>query len=429
MQENEYAKYDFGLWLRNWLFDKGLNEYVVDIIGFSADVLVILLAVVITDFVTRKVILNVIQQLVKKTKTHWDDYFYEQRVFRNIAHIVPALVVQAMLPIVFNELPDSISNFLNTAIKVYVVILLTVVINKVLKALENLSENDNSKLHHQQMRSISQVMRILVIFVSVLIVISILFKIKLGGLLGGMAGATAILILVFQDTIKGLLANFQINMYDLINKGDWITFNKYGVDGDVVSIDLTTVKVRNWDKTISSVPAVAFVSDSFVNWRGMQETNARRIKRDILIDIRSISFANDEMINRLKKIDLIKDYLVEKESELSAFNEKIEGSDLLPINGRTQTNIGIYRAYVLAYLKHHPKVSSDLSLMVRQLQPTEKGLPIEVYCFSTDIVWANYEDIQADIFDHLFAATHFFDLRLYQNPGGYELEKLSSKNA
>ena len=371
---------------------------------------------------------NYTGSLVSKTKTHWDDYFYEQKVFKNAAHIVPAVVAQKLLPFVLNELGKGLTNFISTVISIYIVILVTVIINKILKALENLSEDGRNKLRGQQIRTLSQIFRILAACVGLLVIISLTFNIKIGGLLGGMAGATAIMILIFQDTIKGVLANLQINMYDLINKGDWITFEKYGVDGDVVSIDLTTVKVRNWDKTISSIPAVAFVSDSFVNWRGMQETNARRIKRNILIDIRSIDFATTEMIERYKKVDLVKGYIDQRQSEIIEYNQKNNTSSEFPVNGRRQTNVGIYRAYVHAYLMNHSKIDTSLSLMVRQLQPNDKGLPIEVYCFSNDIVWENYEDIQADIFDHLFAATKFFELRLYQSPGGYDLEDIKLKH-
>jgi miniconductance mechanosensitive channel len=421
-------RYVLGKIVREWLNGQGLHEYLVNSISFTIDVLVLVIAVIVTDFLTRQILVTAIHRIVSKTKNNWDDYFYEQRVFKNAAHIVPALVAKGMLPFVFSDLGAGVSNFIATGIKIYIVVLVTLIISKSLKALENLSEDDNSKLQSQQIRSVSQVFRILAAFIGLLVIISIVFKVRLGGLLGGMAGATAILILIFQDTINGILANFQINMYDLINKGDWITFEKYGVDGDVVSIDLTTVKVRNWDKTISSVPAFAFVSDSFVNWRGMQETNARRIKRNILIDIRSIDFASTEMIERYKQVDLVKDYIDQKQSEIIEYNQKNKVSSEFPVNGRRQTNVGIYRAYVLSYLKNHPKIDTSLSLMVRQLQPNDKGLPIEVYCFSNDIVWENYEDIQADIFDHLFAATKFFELRLYQSPGGYDLEDIQLIN-
>ena len=421
-------RYVLGKIVREWLTDQGLHVYMVNGISFTIDIIVLAIAVVVTDFLTRKILVSTIHRIVSKTKNNWDDYFYEQKVFTNAAHIVPALIVKGMLPYVFSDIGAGLSRFIATVISVYIVVLVTVIISKSLKALENLSEDDNSKLQSQQIRSISQVFRILAAFIGLLVIVSIVFKIKLGGLLGGMAGATAILILIFQDTINGVLANFQINMYDLINKGDWITFEKFGVDGDVVSIDLTTVKVRNWDKTISSIPSVAFVSDSFVNWRGMQETNARRIKRNILIDIRSIDFASTEMLNRYKKVDLVKDYIDIKQDEIIEYNQKNKVSSEFPVNGRRQTNVGIYRAYVQAYLKNHPKIDTSLSLMVRQLQPNDKGLPIEVYCFSNDIVWANYEDIQADIFDHLFAATKFFGLRLYQSPGGYDLEDIKLIN-
>ncbi|MEL0025976.1 MAG: mechanosensitive ion channel domain-containing protein, partial [Schleiferiaceae bacterium] len=213
----------------------------------------------------------------------------------------------------------------------------------------------------------------------------------------------------------------------LIKVGDWITFSKYGVDGDVVSIDLTTVKVQNFDKTVSTVPATAFVSDSFVNWRGMSESGARRIKRNIHIDITSIRHLDEGLADSLREIDLIHDFMVQRQSEIDANNQKkgIKGASKL--NGRRQTNIGLYRKYVEFYLNNHPGIHNDFTLMVRQLQPTTEGLPIEVYCFTNTIVWQEYEGIMADIFDHLYAATRHFDLALFQSPTGADVRAITGK--
>jgi miniconductance mechanosensitive channel len=249
---------------------------------------------------------------------------------------------------------------------------------------------------------------------------------KAGAILGAFAGTTAILILVFQDSIKGLLANFQIHMYDLVKVGDWITFSKYGVDGDVMSIDLTTVKVQNFDKTLSTIPATAFVSDSFVNWRGMSESGARRIKRNIHIDITSIRHLDTRLADSLREIDLISSFMIERQKEIDKNNEKkaTQGSSLL--NGRQQTNIGLYRKYIDFYLRNHPEIDNDFTLMVRQLQPTTQGLPLEVYCFSATTEWTEYEAVMADIFDHLYAATRHFDLALFQSPTGADIRSVGN---
>ena len=231
-----------------------------------------------------------------------------------------------------------------------------------------------------------------------------------------MAGATAIFILIFQDAINGLLANFQIVLYDLIKKGDWITFDKFGVDGDVESIDLTTVKIKNFDNTISSVPAKAFVTDSFINWRGMRLAQVRRIKRNLVIDLESVAFVNDEVLAEFKKIERVRPYLTAREREIAAHNSEFGVDKSHPVNGRHMTNLGVFRAYAHAYLEEHPSISNAHTLMVRQLPVTGQGIPLEVYCFAKTIDFTEYEGIASDLFDHLIAAAPSFGLNLFQAP-------------
>jgi miniconductance mechanosensitive channel len=316
--------------------------------------------------------------------------------------------------------------YFEKAVVVYILILVVTVVNRTLRALENwLSQNE--KHTNTPIRTISQVVRLLAFFGAAIALISILTGTSAGAILGAFAGTTAILILVFQDSIKGLLANFQIHMYDLVKVGDWITFSKYGVDGDVLSIDLTTVKVKNFDKTVSTVPATAFVQDSFVNWRGMSESGARRIKRNIHIDITSIRHLDEGLMDALKEIDLIAAFMNKRQGEIDDDNagKDMKGASLL--NGRSQTNIGLYRKYIELYLSNHGGINNDFTLMVRQLQPTTEGIPIEVYCFTATTEWAVYEGIMSDIFDHLYAATRHFDLALYQKPTGADMRAIANK--
>ena len=423
-------KYDLGLLIKQWLDQFDLSDFLANTIIFVVDTISVALVLFIVDFISRRIILGFVARVVRKTKLTWTTYFKNEGVIHNLAHLVPAIAARQLIPIIYENLGAGFHKFIITSIDIYIIILISILLSKSLKALENLSESPDTSFKYPQIRTISQVFRIIIVFVAAIIIISIFFKIKVGSLLGGLAGATALLILIFQDTINGLLANFQINMYDLFKKGDWITFSKFGVDGEVMSIDLTTVKIQNWDKTISSIPAKAFVQDSFVNWRGMQQAKARRIKRNILIDINSIKHANDIFIEKMKHIKLVNSYVSKTQKEIENYNDSIEVDNTLLVNGRRQTNIGIYRAYILAYLKNHPKVDSSMSLMVRQLQPTPEGVPLEVYCFSNDINWVNYEGIQSDIFDHLYAATEYFDLRLYQAPSGKTIEHfLDQKNS
>lgn len=422
-QTNELMEtFNLSHWAHDWLVKQDFSDFWITAFTLVLDLATLLIIAFIADFLTRKTLLTIAHRLVKRTKATWDDYFLEQRVFRNLAHIIPATISLYALPILFRDVEVALTPA-QVVLKVYITVLVAIALNKAFKALQNYTE-DNNSFRGKPVKTVLQVMQVMNVFIALVIIFGIFTGTKITTILGAMAGTTAILILIFQDTINGLLANFQITMYDLLEKGDWISFDKYGVDGDVVSIDLTTVKVRNWDNTISSIPAKAFVSDSFVNWRGMKNANMRRIKRNILIDINSIALCNEDMLERYSKIALVKDYLQDRQADIDKYNDE-HGFDkgAASINGRHQTNVGIYRAYIKAYLDKHPKVAkkNGAMVMVRQLQPTSKGIPLEVYCFSDDIVWENYEGIQSDIFDHLYAATEFFDLRLFQEMSGYDL--------
>jgi miniconductance mechanosensitive channel len=244
-------------------------------------------------------------------------------------------------------------------------------------------------------------------------------------LITGLGAMSAIILLIFRDSILGFVAGMQLTFNDMVRRGDWIEMPKYGADGDVIDVTLNTVKVRNWDKTITMIPTYALVSDSFKNWRGMQESGGRRIKRPINIDMNSIKFCTEEMIERFSKIQYISEYIRNKKTELAEYNEVNKFDTSMLVNGRHMTNVGTFRAYIQAYLRNHPKIRQDMTFLIRQLKPTEHGLPIEIYVFSNDIVWANYESIQADIFDHILAVIQEFDLRVFQRPSGRDFNHLA----
>jgi len=412
-------------WASHWLANQNIDERFIEWIALGIDVVLLALLSLLADFLSRRILVSIIHAAVKRTKATWDDYFFEQKVFKGLAHLVPAAIVFNSLAYILSDVPRMIPYF-EKAVVVYILLLVVTVVNRTLRALENwLSQNE--KYTNTPIRTISQVVRLLAFFGAAIALISILTGTSAGAILGAFAGTTAILILVFQDSIKGLLANFQIHMYDLVKVGDWITFSKYGVDGDVLSIDLTTVKVKNFDKTVSTVPATAFVQDSFVNWRGMSESGARRIKRNIHIDITSIRHLDEGLMDALKEIDLIAAFMNKRQGEIDNDNagKDMKGASLL--NGRRQTNIGLYRKYIEFYLSNHSGINNDFTLMVRQLQPTTEGIPIEVYCFTATTEWAVYEGIMSDIFDHLYAATRHFDLALYQKPTGADVRAISGK--
>ena len=358
-------------WASQWLANQNVDERYIEWVALGIDVVLLALLSLLADFISRRILVSIIHAAVKRTKATWDDYFFEQKVFKGLAHLVPAAIVFNSLAYILSDVPRMIPYF-EKAVVVYILILVVTVVNRTLRALENwLSQNE--KYTNTPIRTISQVVRLLAFFGAAIALISILTGTSAGAILGAFAGTTAILILVFQDSIKGLLANFQIHMYDLVKVGDWITFSKYGVDGDVLSIDLTTVKVKNFDKTVSTVPATAFVQDSFVNWRGMSESGARRIKRNIHIDITSIRHLDEGLMDALKEIDLIAAFMNKRQGEIDNDNagKDMKGASLL--NGRRQTNIGLYRKYIEFYLSNHSGINNDFTLMVRQLQPTTRA--------------------------------------------------------
>ncbi len=413
-------------WARQLLAEAHLPEELLVILTIVFDLIILIVLSYVSDWLAKKVLLGIVRKLVKRTKVMWDDYLLEGRVFQGVAHLLPIIIIKIFLPVIFDDFPGVVPylNKLTSLIALFIVVL---IFARLFKSLERYFLDQN-KFDGKPVGTLFQVLTVVNVFLGLIISVSILTDINPGALLGAFAGTTAILILVFQDTINGILANLQITMYDLIKRGDWITFEKYGADGDVVSIDLTTVKIQNFDKTISTVPTRAFVSDSFVNWRGMQNFKARRIKRNIIIDINSIKHLDDTLFQNLQKIQLITEYLQNREAEIQQFNQKKQFSDASPLNGRRQTNIGAFRAYIHHYLAAHYGVDQSKTFMVRQLQPTQNGIPLEVYCFTNTTVWAEYEEIQSNIFDHLYVASRHFDLILYQSPSGRDVRSIVEKN-
>jgi miniconductance mechanosensitive channel len=279
---------------------------------------------------------------------------------------------------------------------------------------------------HRPIKGYMQIVKIAVFIIATIMIISILSGVSPLGLLGAIGAMSAVLILVFRDTLLGLVASFLITNENMVNIGDWISMPKYNADGSVIDISLHTVKVQNWDKTIVTIPIYTMVSDSFQNWKGMTQTGGRRIKRAVYIDMKSIKFCTEEMLEKFSKIQYIKDYIKSKKEEIEEYNKEIDVDTSILVNGRHLTNIGTFRAYLSEYLKNHPMTRKDMTLMVRQLAPTEHGIPIEIYAFSKDIRWEYYEGIQSDIFDHILAIVPEFELKVFQNPSGYDFETLTA---
>jgi len=409
--------------LKSWLLAQGLGEaQAAPLTAVVAFVLLLALSA-LAYVVAKRILLRLVGVAAKRTKTTWDDAFVEARLFRRLSHLVPALIIQAAAPVVLSDYPAAVSAAV-TATSVYLALVGLTVFDAFLRGSERIYQ-EFAVSERFPVRTIIQIIRVAVYFVVGVAVLAILMGKSPLVFFSGLGAFTAVLLLIFRDTILGFVAGLQLTANNMVREGDWIEMPGHNADGEVLDVSLTTVKVQNWDKTITTIPTYALVAEPFKNWRGMEESGGRRIKRSIHLDVTSIKFCDSEMLERFKKIQFIGDYVDQKLTEISAHNSDNQVDESLLINGRHLTNVGVFRAYLEHYLRAHPKVHSELTFLVRQLAPTGQGLPIEIYLFSNDQAWASYEAFQADIFDHLLAALPLFDLRPFQEPTGADLRQLT----
>jgi miniconductance mechanosensitive channel len=366
----------------------------------------------ITDYIVRRVLIAISHRLAPKTKSNFDDLLIKNNTPQNLAHIAPVLLIEQTTPYLFADFPNFQSSFL-IAIDIFIVILVIKVIRSILNSLRDFLKTLNA-FKDKPIDSYIQVFMIFVWFVGIVLSFSILTGKSVLTFVTTLGALSAVILLIFRDTILGFVASIQVAVNDMVRIGDWITMEKYGADGDVIEINLATVKVQNFDKTITTIPTYALISDSFKNWRGMNDSGGRRIKRAIIIKAPSIHYLSDEKIEELKSIQLISDYLEKRQQDIVKFNQEREIDKSLLVNGRNMTNIGVFRKYVESYLENHPAVNKDMTIMSRQMPQTPQGIPLEIYAFSKDKVWKNYEYIMGDIFDHLLAALPYFDLEMYE---------------
>lgn len=375
------------------------------------------------DVVAKQRILAAISLIVKRTKFAWDDELLEHRVFERFGRLVPALVIYFVIPVVPGVGPEA-EAFIRHVAAAFMVAVVVLAIGALLTAVNDIYERFEMAAH-RPIKGYLQVSKIAVYVLGAVVVLATLMNRSPLIFLSGIGAMTAVLMLVFKDTLLSLVASIQLMSNDMVRVGDWIEMPKYNADGDVIDIALHTVKIQNWDNTITTVPTSKFIEDSFKNWRGMSESGGRRIKRSIWIDKGTIRFLSDEEITRFKRFALLRDYIEQKQKELRDYNEAL-GGEPGDVNMRRLTNIGTFRAYILNYLKNHPKIHQEKTLMVRQLAPTPHGIPLEVYVFTNDTAWSVYEGIQADIFEHVMALVPEFGLRLFQNPTGADFKKVFS---
>ncbi|ARN77084.1 mechanosensitive ion channel protein MscS [Nonlabens spongiae] len=409
MSKLEHIIYDY-------LLDQGFNETTAAYLNIAVLLIALIILAIVIDFVSRRVIIQIFNQLAKASKTNFDDLLVANKVPRNLAHIIPLLFLYEFAPAVFIDFPYG-RNMVENTLQVLGIILILNIVRSLLHTL-----NDYFKtLPNFKDKPIDSYIQVIMIFAWILGLLSafaIITGIEFVEFITTIGAASAIILLIFKDSILGFVASIQVSINDIVRIGDWVTFEKYGADGDVIEINLSTVKVQNFDKTITTIPTYALISDSFKNWRGMTDSDGRRIKRSLNVKMDSVKYLRKEELKNFKKIELLQSYIDHRQGDIDKHNQSLNVDKTMLLNGRNLTNLGLFRKYVQSYIENHSGINKDMMIMVRQLAPTSQGLPIEIYAFSADKRWANYEYIMADIFDHVIAAVPYFDLEIFEFPSG-----------
>lgn len=384
---------------------------------------VLVVAICIALYFLAKLIVNAV---AKRTNKKGNKRLFKElslnSVFLKIFKLIPAFVLYRL-----TYLTPLLQQAFDMIIVIYIALMMVDLAYAVLNSVNSYYEKHNKQASQKPIKGLITVIKIIVLIVALIVVLAKILGQSPVYILTGLGALSAVALLIFKDSILGFVAGFQMSANDLVRIGDWIEMSKYGADGHVIDISLTFVKVRNWDKTIVTIPAYALVSDSFKNWRGMIASGGRRIKRTINVDVSSVKFCSDDLVQRLSKVELIKDYLNTRQAEIDADNAEKGVDTSLPVNGRHMTNLGVFRMYVVEYLKRNPKIHQDMILVVRQMQNENVGIPLEIYAFATETTLANYEGIISDIFDHLYASINYFDLKVFQEPSGNDIRTLKEK--
>ena len=400
--------------LYDYLISVNTNSITAKYLNMLALLLALIIIVFIVDFIIRKLLITAFAQFATKSKTNFDDLLIKNKVPRNIAHIIPLLIALEFMPIVFSDFLNF-DNVIEKGLKVFAIVLTLWIARSLLNTLKDYLKT-LPRLKDKPIDSYIQVFMIFAWLGGIMSAIAIITGISFLKFLTGLGAISAVVILVFKDTILGFVASIQVSINDMVRIGDWITFEKYGADGDVIEINLATVKVQNFDKTITTIPTYALISDSFKNWRGMSNSDGRRIKRALFIKQSGIKYLTHADVEKLKSIQLISSYLETRQSDIQSYNTSNNINKDLLLNGRNLTNIGVFRKYIDSYLKNHSAINKDMMIMARQLSPTTQGIPLEIYAFSSDKRWENYEYIMSDIFDHLMAALPYFGFEVFELP-------------
>lgn len=399
-----------------FLINQGVNTIVALYLNLLINLIVLTLILIGFNWLIKNVIIEAFKVFTNRTKTTFDDFLIRSNFPKYMGRIIPLLIVYKVFPLIFSEFPDVLKLFY-FLLRIYIIILIIWTLRSILRTTRNYLKT-REEFNDKPIESFSQVIMIFLWILGLMFVFAEITGKSVLGFIISLGAASAIILLIFKDTILGFVASIQVSVNDIVRIGDWISFEKYGADGTVTEINLATVKVQNWDNTYTTIPTYSLISDSFQNWRGMQESPGRRIKRSIYIKQTSVKFLSTEEIENLKTIKLIRPYLEHRQEDIDTYNQENNVDKSLLINGRNQTNLGVFRKYIDTYLHEHSAVHKEMYIIVRHQPPTAQGIPLEILCFSKDKRWENFEYISADIFDHIIAAIPFFKLKLFEVPSG-----------
>lgn len=398
----------------DYLVAAGISENVASYLNMVILLIGLIIVIFVLDYFIRRLLLSTFSRIAKRSKSNFDDLLVKNKVPRNIAHIIPLLLAIEFAPMVFFDFPYW-ETAIETLLLVFGIVLTLWLVRSVLNTLKDYFKT-LSQFKDKPIDSYIQVFMIFAWMLGIFAAVAIITGLSFMKFITSLGAVSAIIILIFKDTILGFVASIQVSINDMVRIGDWITYEKYGADGDVIEINLATVKVQNFDKTITTIPTYALISDSFKNWRGMMTSGGRRIKRSLSIKLNSVTYLSKDQIDNLKSIQLISNYLETREADINTYNSEHNIDKSVLINGRNLTNLGVFRKYIETYIERHSAVNKDMTIMVRQLAPTAYGIPLEIYAFSSDKRWQNYEYIMADIFDHIIAAVPYFELEIFEYP-------------
>jgi len=407
--------------ITKWLINLGFDPATASRTAGISDFILVLISCFIIYYISKFIINRIFKRIAERTESTWDDALIEHRVFQRMAFLVPGIIIYQSIPVTLDDFPGLIPAALKLT-NLYIIVIFLLIINSFLNAVYAMYQKSEFALYHP-IKGYIQIAKIVVFIVVFLLIISLLFNQSPLYMLTGLGAFSAVLLLIFKDPILGFVGGIQLSANDMVRQGDWISMPKFGADGTVLEISLTTVKVQNFDNTISTLPTYSLVSESFQNYRGMKDSGVRRMKRSISIDMSSVKFCTQKMLDKFRKITILQEYIDRTEAELENYNKENAIDNSVFINGKRQTNIGVFRAYLEEYLAHHPLVDNKSDLLVRQLQPNSSGIPIEIYAFTLETEFIRYEKVQSDIFDHILAIVPQFELRVFQSPTGEDLRQ------